>query len=59
LLDRVEHEESCNLERGLCDGCSWSQFHAWLDEPVLVSDRRAAERKRERLELLKRGEVPA
>ena len=60
LLQSTEHTEKCDLARGLCpDACSWAQFHAVLDAPLLKSDRRDAERREARRMALVRGEVPA
>lgn len=57
LRNRQEHAEKCTTER-CASSCGFVQLEKWLDSPVTSFDRRADQRREERLAGLLRGEVP-
>jgi hypothetical protein len=58
LCGGCRHAEKCTQDKCV-RGCGFREFDQWLDSPVLKSDVRADQRRRERLTLLTSGGISA
>jgi hypothetical protein len=58
LRSQASHVDKCT-ERGCPAECGFRRLEDWLSAPLLPSDAADDDRRRQRLEALMRGEIPA